>query len=411
MTGAILSLNSGSSSIKFALFSVASEPEELCRGQVDGLGAVPTFKARSGNGASLVDRPVALDDRTFHEAALAAIIELLQDRYSGSGIAGVGHRVVHGGSAYVAPVVIDDAIVRDLADLAPLAPLHQPHNLKGIEAARRLFPSAVQVACFDTAFHRTHDWVNDTYALPRRYYEDGVRRYGFHGLSYAYVSGELARIDPAAARGRVIVAHLGNGASMCAIHGGRAVATTMGFSPLDGLAMGTRTGQLDPSIIFYLARNHHMALEDIENLLYRQSGLKGLSGLTSDMRTLEAAGTREAEDAIAYFVHAIRRELGALAAVLGGLDAVVFTGGIGENSWRVRERSCVAMEWLGLKLDKRRNRARAGIISTPRSRVTIRVLPTNEEAYIARHVARMLSKEGAPTLRTKGYGERDEHRL
>jgi len=402
MTPAILSLNAGSSSVKFALFSVAADglPVEICRGQADGLGASPRFRAKTVAGAPLADRTLALGARSFHEAALGEIIAVAQDALEGAEVAAVGHRIVHGGSHFVEPIAIDDRVVAALADLAPLAPLHQTHNLSGVAAARQVFPAALQVACFDTAFHRTHDWVNDTYALPRHLYDEGVRRYGFHGLSYAYVAGELARIDPAAASGRTVIAHLGNGASLCALESCRAVATTMGFSPLDGLAMGTRTGQLDPSVVFYLARARGMTLDAIEDLVYRQSGLKGLSGLSSDMRELEAAGTPEAEQAIAYFVHMIRRELGALTAILGGLDTLVFCGGIGEYGWHIRERVCQNMAWLGLKLDTRRNRQGAPLVSMKSSRVAVRVIPTNEEAYIAAAVSRLLNAAQCDTSST-----------
>jgi len=354
-----------------------------------GLGANPEIKARTADGRVLADAPVDLAGRPFHEAALAAIVDILDQATEGAPVVGVGHRIVHGGSRHVASTKIDDALVSELTDLAPLAPLHQPHNLAGVAASRQLFPAALQVACFDTAFHRTQDKLNDCYALPRRFYEEGIRRYGFHGLSYSYVIRELARLDAPAARGRVVIAHLGNGASMCALRGGRAVATTMGFSPLDGLAMGTRTGRIDPSVVFYLARQG-MALDAIEDILYRQSGLKGLSGLTSDMRTLETAGTPEAEEAIGYFVQTIRRELGGLAADLGGLETLVFTGGIGENSWRIRERAAETLDWLGIRLDRRLNRQGAPVVSIPRSRVTVRVVPTNEEAYMAGEVVRFL---------------------
>lgn len=398
MTHTILSLNAGSSSIKFAVFSLdepGGDPAELCRGQADGLTSRPVFKAKTATGRILADGPLTVPDgQSPHEAALAAIVRVLETGNVAGGISAVGHRIVHGGSSYTDPVVLNRQTIAELERLAPLAPLHQSHNLGGVKAAGRLFPDALQVACFDTAFHRTHAWVDDTYALPRSWYEAGIRRYGFHGLSYAYVTAELARIDPASASGRVVVAHLGNGASMCAVRAGRAVATTMGFSPLDGLAMGTRTGQIDPSVVFFLAREHGLSLDQIEDLFYRRSGLKGLSGLSADMRELEAAGTPEAEDAISYFVHAIRRELGALTAILGGLDALVFCGGIGENAWRIRQRVCADMDWLGLKLDSRRNRSKSPrLISATASRVVIRVVQTDEESWIAKAAARLLKRQ------------------
>jgi acetate kinase len=304
-------------------------------------------------------------------------------------IGGVGHRIVHGGVDFSESIVLDPGKLAVLERLCPLAPLHQPHNLSGVRAAQAAFPQAMQVACFDTAFHRTHPWVNDTYALPRKLYEDGIRRYGFHGLSYEYVTQRLAEVAPLHAAGRVVVTHLGNGASMCAIRDGQSVGSTMGFTALDGLPMGTRCGQLDPGVVLYLAANG-MTPTEIEDLLYRRSGLKGLSGLSQDMRELEAAGTPEAQQAIAYFVSRIRRELGAMAAILSGLDAVVFCGGIGENAWRIRDRVCRGFEWLGIELDEIRNQTGEMIISSDRSRVRVFIIHTNEEMMIARHTARLL---------------------
>lgn len=390
----ILALNAGSSSLKFSLFAADRLDAPLLRGQASGLtggrGKPATFRL-SGGSASPADREIRLAENP-HADALAAVLAALTERYGDMEIAAVGHRVVHGGGGFEGPVRIDDEVVRRLESLVPLAPLHQPHNLAGIAAARKAFPGATQVASFDTAFHRTQDAVNDMYALPRRYYEAGVRRYGFHGLSYASVLRRLRLLDPGAADGRLVVAHLGNGCSMCAIRDGRAVATTMGFSPLDGLAMGTRTGRLDPSVVLYLARSEGLSLDAIEDLLFRRSGLLGISGITSDMRELEDAGTPDSELAIAYFSAAARREIGALAATLGGLDALVLTGGIGENSARVRREITLAMDWLGIALDGDRNeRGGAGVISRPGSRVTVLVVPTDEEAEIAREALTLLA--------------------
>ena len=283
--------------------------------------------------------------------------------------------------------MLSDTVLHDLETYVPFAPLHQPHNLAACHAARDAFPGALQVACFDTSFHRNHPWVNDTFALPREFYDKGIRRYGFHGLSYDYVSGALARIAPHLHAGRVVVAHLGNGASMCALLGGRSVASTMGFTALDGLPMGTRCGQLDPGVLLYLMDQEGMSATEISDLLYRRSGLLGLSGLSNDMRTLEAAGTPEAEQAIDYFTFRIRRELGALTAALGGLDAMVFCGGIGENSATIRDRVCQGMQWLGLELDRASNADNAQVVSTPLSRVRVLVIRTNEEIVIARAAA------------------------
>ncbi len=379
----ILTLNAGSSSIKFALFAIAGDQEAVAGGQVDGIGVGPRLIL---DGASR-ELPEVKD----HASALKAIVAALAPALGTARIVAVGHRVVHGGGSFAAPVVLDDEIVAQLTALSPLAPLHQPHNLSGIAVARRLFPDAVQIACFDTAFHRAQPWVNDTFALPRHFYEEGVRRYGFHGLSYEYVASELARIAPHHAAGRLVIAHLGNGASMCALRGGQSVASTMGFSALDGLPMGTRSGQLDPGVLLYLMRERGMSAGEIEDLLYRKSGLLGLSGLSPDMRALEAAGTPEAQQAIDYFVFRVRRELGAMTAILSGLDALAFAGGIGENAVRVRERICQGFEWLGIELDETRNRLGAGIISSDRSRVRVFIVKTSEETMIARHVRRLLS--------------------
>ncbi|KAF0124391.1 MAG: acetate kinase, partial [Methylocystaceae bacterium] len=280
-------------------------------------------------------------------------------------------------------------VIDRLEKLVPLAPLHEPHNIAGIKAAREAWPESIQVACFDTAFHRSHPFVNDVFALPRQYYAEGVRRYGFHGLSYEYVSTRLREVSPSHAKGRVVVAHLGNGASMCAIQNGRSVASSMGFTALDGLPMGTRCGQLDPGVVLYLMQEKKLGAEEISNLLYKESGLKGLSGISHDMRELEASGAAEAREAIDYFVFRIRRELGGLAAVLQGIDAIVFCGGIGENAWRVRERVLEGMEWLGVELDRPANERQREVISSAKSPVRVFVIPTNEEQIIARHALQL----------------------
>ena len=287
----------------------------------------------------------------------------------------VGHRIAHGAPAFPKPVVIDQRVFNQLAGYTPFAPSHQPHNLKAVMAARKAFPRAVQVGCFDTSFHQGKAFVNDAYALPRFLYQEGIRRYGHHGLSYDYVSGALRKMAPQVAAGRVVIAHLGNGASMCALSDGRSVETTMGFSALDGLPMGTRCGQIDPGIVLYLLEVKRLDVEEIETILYKESGLKGLSGLTNDMRDLEAAGTPEAEEAIDYFTSTIRREIAGMAATLGGLDAVVFCGGIGENSVEVRRRVIEPLGWLGVKLDAEKNATRGeACISTPESKAAVYVI-------------------------------------
>ena len=387
----ILTLNAGSSSIKFSLFEDGGKLVECVRGQIEGLGtASPHLKAEQ-NGGKLADEHIDAARASDHDAALDVVIELLEKAVGQMAIEAVGHRVVHGGVDFSESVVLDAQRIETLTRLNPLAPLHQPHSLAGVSAAQRAFPNALQVACFDTAFHRSHPWVNDTYALPRELYDEGIRRYGFHGLSYEYVTGRLKEIAPLYEQGRVVVMHLGNGASMCAIRDGQSIGSSMGFTALDGLPMGTRCGQLDPGVVLYLLQEKRMTAEQITDLLYKHSGLKGLSGLSQDMRELEAAGTREAAQAIDYFVFRIRRELGSMAAILSGLDAVVFCGGIGENAWRIRERICTGFEWLGIELDDSRNQAGETVVSSDRSRARVFVIKTDEEMMIARHTARLLA--------------------
>lgn len=317
-----------------------------------------------------------------HDRALAVALEALGPAMEGPP-AGVGHRVVHGGVRFDAPVVLHDDVLAELAALEPLAPLHQPHNLAAIRAARAAFPGALQVACFDTAFHRAQPWVADVYAIPRRYYDEGVRRYGFHGLSYEHVARHLAAERPALHAGRVVVAHLGHGASLCAMEGGRARGTTMGLSALDGLPMGTRCGQIDPDVLLYLPARG-MSAAEVEAMLYGESGLKGLSGVGSDMRALLASDAPEAAEAVAHYVFRLRREVGAMAATLGGLDALVFTGGVGENATPIRERVCEGLGFLGVALDRAANEAGAEEIGA--GPVAVLRLPTDEEGVIARAV-------------------------
>jgi acetate kinase len=383
----ILTLNAGSSSLKFAAFRLVkgSEPNLMASGQIEGLGATAKGAVRTASGETSelgFDRSLALVD---HTAAMSAILDWLKKAGYESSVAAVGHRIVHGGPDYSEPILIDDGALGKLKALIPLAPLHQPHNIAGVEAAMKAFPSTPQVACFDTAFHRSHPFVHDTYALPRAYYDEGVRRYGFHGLSYEFITRKLRTIAPEIARENVIIAHLGNGASMCAVHDGRSVATTMGFTALDGLAMGTRCGQLDPGVVLYLMAEKKMSADEISDLLWKQSGLKGMSGISQDMRELEASDSPAARDAIAYFVARVRRELASLAAAVSGAEAIVFTAGIGEHSWKVREAALTDMEWMGVHLDGQANHANAQIISAKTSPTTVFVIPTNEELMIAEH--------------------------
>jgi acetate kinase len=386
----ILTLNAGSSSLKFAAFAPikGGEPSELASGQIEGISATAqgSVTTAAGEKSALAFDPSV--HRIDHQAAMSAILGWLRKAGYDSSVVAVGHRIVHGGPDYAEPVLIDDATLANLRALIPLAPLHQPHNVAGVEAAMKAFPSTPQVACFDTAFHRSHPFLDDTFALPRSYYDEGVRRYGFHGLSYEFITRQLRKIAPQIAREDVIIAHLGNGASMCAVHDGRAVASTMGFTALDGLAMGTRCGQLDPGVVLYLMTEKKMSADEVSDLLWKNSGLKGMSGLSQDMRELEASDSPAARDAIAYFVSRVRRELAALAATVNGAEAVVFTAGIGEHAWKVREAALKDMEWMGIHLDAEANRVNAQIISAKHSPTIVFVIPTNEELMIAEHTVR-----------------------
>jgi acetate kinase len=371
----ILTLNAGSSSLKYGLYEATDPPRPLTTGKVGRIGGTARLSPADGPARDL---PGVTD----HATALFSVLSEINDTHPKARVNAVGHRVVHGGLDYDAPIRLTPEILTKLDALSPFAPLHQPHNLAGVRAAISAFPDAAQIACFDTAFHRNHPFVNDTFALPRRYYEAGVRRYGFHGLSYDYIASDLAQHEPDLSR--VIVAHLGNGASMCAMRDGRSIASTMGFSALDGLPMGTRSGQLDPGVVLYLMDQQGMSPGEITELLYNQSGLKGLSGLTNDMRDLEASSDPRAAEAIDYFTFRIRRELGALAVSLGGLDGVVFCGGIGENSAMIRARVCEGLDWIGISCDADRNAANARVISPEGSPVRVMAIPTNEEIVIAR---------------------------
>lgn len=382
---AILTINAGSSSIKFSVYEANGDPHELGHGLVENIGSgAARLKVVPGDGEASFEE---LGPST-HDSALGEVLDHLAPILNGRHVMSVGHRIVHGGAEHAAPQLLSPAVVDELRDYERLAPLHQPYNLAGVISAMEAFPDAVQVGCFDTAFHRGHPWQNDTFALPRKYYEDGVRRYGFHGLSYDFIASEIARRHPELAEARVIVAHLGNGASMCGMKAGKSVTSTMGFSAVDGLPMGTRTGQIDPGVILYLMEVEGMGVKELTRLLYKDSGLLGLSGISNDMRTLENSDAPEAAQAITYFVSRIRHEMGALTADLGGLDALVFTGGIGENSDTIRAKVCDGMAWLGLSVDAAANKADAGEIGTGPVRVL--VIPTDEERVIARAAASFL---------------------
>ncbi len=385
----LLTLNAGSSSVKFAAYNATPELGWLASGQIEGLGERARFSVKTAEPGAADHHP-DLEGPADHTTAVRAILQWLQQAQAGRTVAAVSHRVVHGGVALTDPVQIDDVLLAQLNELVPLAPLHQPHNLAGIRAARAAFPDTPQIACFDTAFHRSHPFVADTFALPRSYYDEGIRRYGFHGLSYEFIARRLRELNPALASGRVIVAHLGNGASMCAMQDGRSVASTMGFTALDGLPMGTRCGQLDPGVLLYLMSEKGMSAAAISDLLYKNAGLKGLSGESHDVRTLEASANPAARDALAYFADRGRREIGGLAACLGGIDALVMTGGIGENAARVRSAMLTDMEWMGMAIDHEANLRNDTVISLPASRVRVLVLKTDEERMLAEHAARLL---------------------
>ncbi len=393
MSDAILVLNAGSSSLKFSVFLDGEPPTPILRGQLESILTEPHFTAKDRSGRVIAERKWQNGTGLGHQGAVAFLFEWGRGSVlEGHRIRAAGHRVVHGGVRYEQPVRVDAGVLAALEDLVPLAPLHQPHNLAAIRAVAAAAPQLPQVACFDTSFHRTQPGVAQLFALPRSYTDEGVRRYGFHGLSYEYIASVLPNIDPPAARGRTVVAHLGNGSSMCALKGGRSMASTMGFTALDGLPMGTRSGALDPGVLLYLMDRHGMDARALEKLLYQESGLLGVSGISSDMRTLLMSPDPRAAAAIDLFVYRIGRELGSLVAALGGLDALVFTGGIGENAAVIRARVCRDALWLGIELDETANDSGGPRISRPGSRVAAMVIPTNEELMIAQHTRHLLQK-------------------
>ena len=387
MRDGILVINAGSSSIKFSLYlsNGDGKPTLSSKGQVEGINVAPHFVAMGPTGEVLSEQRWPADSNLHHEDLLKHLIDWVEDHLEDATLVAAGHRVVHGGARYAEPVVIDELVIGALEKLIPLAPLHQPHNIAPIRALAKVHPGLTQVACFDTAFHTTNPKVATTFALPRALTEEGVRRYGFHGLSYEYIVRRLREVAPEKADGKVVVCHLGSGASMCAIDNGRSVASTLGFTAVDGLPMGTRTGNLDPGVILYLLEEKGMNAKQIETLLYKQSGLLGVSGVSNDMRVLLESDDPHAAEAVDLFCYRIRRELGSLAAAMGGLDALVFTAGIGEHSHPVRQMVCDGAAWLGIELDGAANKAHAPVISTPSSRVPVFVIPTDEEMMIAKH--------------------------
>jgi acetate kinase len=392
----ILVVNAGSSSVKFQVFGTKGSGglTRLIKGQMDGIGARPRLRAAAADGKLLIDEPYAPERVADVATALAMAGAWLRETQNLKPVA-VGHRVVHGGPQYDRPILVDAEVLAQLERYVSLAPLHQPNNLAPIRALLTRFPDLPQVACFDTAFHRGHDALADRYAIPERFYAEGVRRYGFHGLSYEYIADRLPQVAPEIAAGRVIVAHLGSGASMCALSGGRSVESTMGFTALDGLPMGTRPGQIDPGVVLYLIDKKQMTAAQVQALLYTECGLKGLSGVSNDVRALEANSDPRARFALDYFAYRVGLLAGFLAAALGGLDAFVFTAGIGENSVGVRARIVERLAWFGATLDPQANTAGATSIAGQDSRIGLYVIPTDEELMIARHTLALLAARGA----------------
>ena len=387
----ILVVNAGSSSVKFQLYGINrdTDPTRLIKGQVDGIGTRPRLRAAYADGTSAIDRTYSAEEVSDLPLAMQMAGTWLRETLRVDPVA-VGHRVVHGGPDYDAPVLIDDFVLGRLERYVPLAPLHQPNNLAPIHSIRTRFPDLPQVACFYTAFHRGHTAIADHYAIPERYYEEGVRRYGFHGLSYEFIAGRLPQIAPQIAGGRVIVAHLGSGASMCALSAGRSVESSMGFTALDGLPMGTRPGQIDPGVVLYFIDQKRMSVAATQKLLYHECGLKALSAISNDVRALDESDDPRAGFALDYFAYRVGLEAGRLAAALGGLDGFVFTAGIGENSPTMRARIARHLAWLGAELDPAAD-VRAPLISRPDSRLPLYVIPTDEELMIARHTLALLS--------------------
>jgi acetate kinase len=395
--GVVLVLNAGSSSLKFCVYEIADRDtwQTLARGQIEGIGTAPRFSTRDEAGQPLDDRPA--DGVADQSSALESLASWLRERFQDVRLLGVGHRVVHGGARYSGPVMVTPRVMQELRTLVPLAPLHQPHNLAAIDAVSDRLPGVPQVACFDTSFHRGHRAVVDILPLPAEIRRLGVQRYGFHGLSYEYIASALPEVAPEIADRRVIVAHLGSGASLCAMKNGRSIDTSLGFSALDGLCMATRPGALDPGVVLYLFQGLRLSAKAVESMLYMRSGLLGLSGISGDMRVLLASRDSAAQLAVDYFVYRTGREIGALAAGLRGIDGLVFTGGIGEHSAELRRRICDGASWLGVEISAGANDQDGPRISTERSAVSVWVVPTNEELTIARQTGFLLGLIDAKT--------------
>ncbi len=391
MSEHVLILNAGSSSLKFCVYERPGTGTWRleAKGQIEGIGTAPKFLARDGTGHPVAEQQLTSAVRDG-AGALDSLATWLRSRYGGARMLGVGHRVVHGGPRYAAPIIVTPQVLRDLQELIPLAPLHQPHNLAAIEAVFKLLPDVPQVACFDTSFHRGQPAVAELVPLPEEIRRNGVQRYGFHGLSYEYIASVLPQVAPEIARERVIVAHLGSGASLCAMRNGKSVDSSLGFTALDGLCMGTRPGAVDPGVILYLFQNLNLSAREVEAILYKKSGLLGISGVSNDMRDLLESRAPGARLAVDYFIYRATKEMGALAAVLSGIDALVFTAGIGERSAEIRARVCLSSAWLGIDLDPDANTRNGPRISGDRSKVSAWVIPTNEELTIARHTWSLL---------------------
>lgn len=393
MNNYVLILNAGSSSLKFCVYHPPRDGnlDMVVRGQIEGIGGAAMLSAKDKDGKTLVSGQTYAQIKDAVDA-LDALAGWLRLQFKEAKMVGVGHRVVHGGTRYFLPTIITDDVVQNLRELIPLAPLHQPYNLAAIDAVSNRLPGVPQVACFDTGFHRGHDPIVDLVPLPEHIRNQGVQKYGFHGLSYEYISSVMPQVAPEIKEGRVIVAHLGSGASLCAMKNGKSIDNTLGFTALDGLCMGTRPGALDPGVVLYLFQTLGLTAKEVEDILYKKSGLIGISGVSNDMRVLiEQQDTGQASLAIDYFVYRAAKEIGALTAVLKGLDALVFTAGIGENSPNIRERICEASSWLGIELDKDANNVNQFRISSKKSRVSVFVIPTNEEFMIARHLSNTLN--------------------
>lgn len=389
----LLVINAGSATLKFSVYQISADGElsPSAQGKIDSRNDQATFAVRLANGEVLIERKLEADVAKNHGHWPTVILNWLQDYFADCELFAIGHRIVHGGIKYSEPAIIDNEALQDLAALIPLAPLHQPYNLAFVRAFLDAMPDVPQVACFDTAFHRSQPEIAQRFALPRRYFDEGVRRYGFHGLSYEYINAKLYELEPKLCDAKTIVAHLGNGSSLCAIQHGKSIATTMGFSPLDGLVMGTRCGQIDPGVLLYLLEHAKLDVKAVEHLLYYESGLLGVSGLSSDMRELLVSDNPNAKEAIDLYVYRIVREIGSLTAAFGGLDVLVFTGGIGENAAAIRSQVCKQIAWLGLELNDAENAPNAGCISVRNSNISAWIIKTDENLMIALHTQKLLS--------------------